>query len=103
MFSVYLRDTKEKIFALFSPWSFGFFTLAMHVTSLERMCFNSLKVMIYFCNTLVIKFITLPEEQNLNYLVIAFVFICNLLENKPMSFSLGQSLWILDNIWLLNV
>ena len=57
--------------------------------------------MIYFCNTLVIKFITLPEEQNLNYLVIAFVFIYNLLENKPMSFSLGQS-WILDNIWLLN-
>ena len=64
----------------------------MHVTSLERMCLNSLKVMIYFCNTLVIKFITLPEEQNLNYLVIAFVFVYNLLENKPMSFSLGQSL-----------
>ena len=64
----------------------------MRITSLERMCFNSLKVMIYFYNTLVIKFTTLPEEQNLNYLVTAFVFICNLLENKPMSFSLGQSL-----------
>ena len=67
------------------------FSLAVHVTSLERLCFNSCKIMISFSSTLVIKFITLPEEkENMNQLVVAFVFICNILEDKHLSFSRRQ-------------
>lgn len=47
-----------------APWHFLFCLLpAVHVTGLERMCFNLLQRMASPGSTLVIKFITLPEKE----------------------------------------